>query len=390
MILDKIFKNKEGEIVSFFDYIKNDSGFENYIYTIAEAHAIDIIAKTIAKCEIQTFELVKNNIQKNKGDLYWTLNIQPNYNENGTAFIYKLVTRLLINNNALVLINEKLGINLLYVANSYTTNKDILKKKTFSDIILIDNEGNSMDMHKIYSSENSIYFSIDSTNLLKTSENFKNKTKNILKSVQKSFIRENTGKWKLGVQGNQPTLIDPETNKPVNYKDYKAKITEGLLDDEESIIMLSSLYNLENLNKEYNKTNSDYFNTAKNISDAVARKWNIPLEIFYGNKTDKSTSNEDFITFALDPYFELLEDGFNSTLVGKESYLKGEYVKFNRLNITHKDLIDKASGWDKLISNGFSFNQLSDMLGLPQINEEWANRHYITKNYANAEGGEEK
>ena len=86
----------------------------------------------------------------------------------------------------------------------------------------------------------------------------------------------------------------------------------------------------------------------------------------------------------------MLEDGFNKTLVGKKSYLNGEYIKFNILSISHKDLIDKASGWDKLISNGFSFNQLSKFLGLPTINQKWANKHYITKNYANVEGGEEE
>ena len=98
---------------------------ENYVYTLAEAHAIDIIARTIAKCEIQTFEMKNGKIQENRADLYWTLNIQPNCIETGTKFIYKLVTKLLMDTTVLVLINQMLNKNLLYVADSYNTNYKI-------------------------------------------------------------------------------------------------------------------------------------------------------------------------------------------------------------------------------------------------------------------------
>lgn len=55
MILDKIFKNEKGEYISIIDALFGKDNTTNYIYTLAEAHAIDLIAKTISKCEIQTF-----------------------------------------------------------------------------------------------------------------------------------------------------------------------------------------------------------------------------------------------------------------------------------------------------------------------------------------------
>lgn len=106
MILDKIFKNEKGEYISIIDALFGKDNTTNYIYTLAEAHAIDLIAKTISKCEIQTFEEKDRKIQEQKGDLYWILNIQPNYNENGTSFLYKLVTRLLVDGSALMIINQ--------------------------------------------------------------------------------------------------------------------------------------------------------------------------------------------------------------------------------------------------------------------------------------------
>ena len=389
MILDKIFKNSSGEYVSIFDVLFGKGNMENYIYTMAEAHAIDIIARTIAKCEIQTFETKNGKIQENRGDLYWTLNVQPNYIETGTKFIYKLVTKLLIDQTALVIINQKHNGNLLYVADSYNTNNKIFTGKIFSNVIVEDDEGNSINLTKTYNSENTIYYTLKNTKLKAASESFKTNTAKLLKASQKSFIKANTPKWRLKSPGQQPTLIDAATKKPISREQYKEKITEGLMSDEEAIVLLSEYFDLENLMQNNGKSLTDFEGMFKKIGDTVAQNWNIPLDIFYASKTEKSTGTDDFVTMALDLYFELLEDGFNSSLVGKQDFLKGEYIKFNRLNINHRDLVERASGWDKLISNGFSFNQLSKFLGLPTIDEDWANEHYITKNYANVKGGGE-
>ena len=389
MIFDKIFQNSKGELKSFFDVLFSDEKANNYIYTLAEAHAIDLIARTIAKCEIQTFENIDGTIKENKGDLYWTLNIKPNYIENGTNFIYKLVTKLLTEKTALVLINKTNTENFLYVADSYNSNNKILEQKTFRNITIEDDEGNSINVRKTYNYDNTIYYSLKNSNLATASSSFKTNIAKLLKASQNAFIKANTAKWLLKRPGQQPTLIDYETKKEMTYDEYKKKVTEGLMSEEEAIVMLSEMFDLKNLNQGNNKNISDFDTIFKKIGDTVAQKWNIPLDVFYLTTGEKTTGTDNFITMCVDLYFELLEDGFNSSLVGKEDFLKGEYIKFNRLNINHKDLIDKASGWDKLISNGFSFNQLCKFLGLPTINEDWANEHYITKNYANVKGGEE-
>jgi len=392
MILDKIFKNEKGEFISFIDFIKNNGNASDYIYTLAEAHAIDLIAKTISKCEIQTFEYDKESkkVKKNKGGLYWTLNLQPNYNENGTTFLYKLATKLLTDKTALVIINKKKDTNLLYVADSYNPTDDILYGKTFSDIKLIDEEGNTLPITKEYNKNNSIYYSLNNSNLTAASDSFKSNASKILNATQKSYLKANTPKWRLKFPGGQPSLMDLETQKPISYSDYKAKITEGLFSDEEAVVLLSEMFDLINLNKDDKKELTDFEKAVKNICDAVAWKWCIPSTIFYGTKTEKSTATEDFITFAVDPYFEEIEDGFNVSLVGKEDYLKGEHIRFNRSKIEHKDILDSATGIDKLTSSGFSRNEINELLTLPEIDEDWADEHYITKNYANVKGGAEE
>lgn len=389
MIFDKLFKNSKGEFVNIIDIFLGTNNAKNYIYTMAEAHAIDLIAKTISKCEIQTFKTKNKKVEETKDKLYWMLNIQPNFNEYGTNFIYKLVTKLLTNKTALVIIKERNGKKMLYVADSYNSSDKILYGKTFNNIYISDNEGNSLKIEETFTSDNTIYYSLKNTNLKTASEGFKKNMTKILNAAQKSFIDANTRKWKLKYPGTQPTLQDIETKQPISYEKYKEKITEGVFSEEDAVVLMSETFDLINLNKDVNKNLTDFDAVVKDIGNTVAQKWNIPLDIFYGTKTEKSTGTNDLITFGADPYFELLEDGFNASLVGEESFLKGEYIKINRTNISHRDTLESGTAIDKLTANRFSRNEINKLLKLPNINEEWADEHYITKNYANVKGGAE-
>lgn len=196
-------------------------------------------------------------------------------------------------------------------------------------------------------------------------------------------------KWKLKKPGSQPTMIDIKTNKPISYEDYIKKITDGLLSDEEAIIMLAESFDLLLLNKDCKEGLEDYSNLAKRCGDAAAGHYHIPLDLFYGTKTEKSKANDDFISFCVDFYYSDIEDAFNAGLVGEESYINGERIQFNKYAIFHKDILDSATGIDKLISNTFSRNEINEFIGLPHIDEDWANEHNLTKNYANVKGGEE-
>lgn len=211
-----MFKNSKGEFVNIMDVLFGKEELKNYIYTLAEAHAIDLIAKTIAKCEIQTFEMKDKKIQENKGDLYWTLNLQPNYNENGTKFLYKLATKLLTDKTALVIINKRPKVNLLYVADSYNSSNEILYGKTFTNIEILDDEGNSLKLEKTYNQSNSIYYSLKNEELATASENFKTNMIKILRATQKSFINANTGRWRLKIPGRTTFNVGPR-NQKTNY-----------------------------------------------------------------------------------------------------------------------------------------------------------------------------
>lgn len=180
-------------------------------------------------------------------------------------------------------------------------------------------------------------------------------------------------------------MRDPVTNQEITYDSYKEKITKGLFDEEDAVLLLGESSVLERIEFGQSSSSKEWSDLEKKWSDKVAMSYNIPLDIFYGNKTDKSTSTNDFITFGILPHLQITEDALNAKIIGQENYLKGERIKINRLNMKYFDIFESSTSMDKLFSNGYSHNEINDFIGLPRTDEEWADKHYVTKNYDNAE-----
>ena len=125
------------------------------------------------------------------------------------------------------------------------------------------------------------------------------------------------------------------------------------------------------------------------IFETVAFVFDIPIDVFMGKTTEKSNAMNDFITFAVSDVVEIINDSLNAKWVTKEEYLQGEKIEIDQSSFKHVDILDVATNLDKLYSNGFSHNDLRSFVGLPQLDEDWANEHNVTKNYAPIqEGGE--
>ena len=89
---------------------------------LAIEHAIDLIAKTISKLEIQVYKKNKNQkIDSIKNNTYYKLNIKPNPNEYSTSFFYNVISKLLHDEECLIIeLNKYLFLaDSFYVSNSY-------------------------------------------------------------------------------------------------------------------------------------------------------------------------------------------------------------------------------------------------------------------------------
>ncbi len=390
MGLKAFFQNAFGEVIDLFE--NNNESKEDFLQLLATAHAIDLIAKMIAKTEILVYRKDKKDkkIKETVDSIYYRLNLKPNYNENGTTFLYKLACRLILDQEALVIMQGPEKIPFLYVADSFNTTERILYPKGYKDITLSDSKGNTISLDKEYGADDVLYFSFYNSKIREATQKFKEGIGNLLKVALKSYKRKNVDKWRMKYPGRQPKILDPETGEELSNEKYKNKITDGLLTDEDVILLLSESFNLENLNKDRKQDASDIEKIYDLVNKETAMTFNIPLDIFCGTKTEKSTGTNDFITFAVDPVLENIEDGLNIGFIEEKDYIAGERIMFNRFNMQHKDVLDASTSIDKLTGARFSRNEINKFLRLPKIDEKWADEHGMTKNYGSIEGGEDE
>ena len=74
-----------------------------------------------------------------------------------------------------------------------------------------------------------------------------------------------------------------------------------------------------------------------------------------------------------------LYDGYNG-------FITNSYVKVDTSDISHVDILEMANAIDKLVSSGaFTINELRTITGFNRIDEEFADKHFMTKNYCLAD-----
>ena len=85
----------------------------------------------------------------------------------------------------------------------------------------------------------------------------------------------------------------------------------------------------------------------------------------------------------IDPLAKMIQQEVNRKRNGYHGFRKGNYMKIETLAVKHIDIFDIATPVDKLISSGaFTINDILEVLGKPRIEEEWADQHFMTKNYS--------
>ena len=128
---------------------------------------------------------------------------------------------------------------------------------------------------------------------------------------------------------------------------------------------------------------------ANEINNTVAAAYDIPEAVFQGNITEKSDATNEFITYAVGPIAEVINDELTAKLVGADDYAnKKEKVLVWLARFKHVDVVDNASNLDKLRSDGWSFDEIREMVGYPILDTDFSNARALTKNYSTGEEGE--
>lgn len=371
--------------MKFMDWIADFFGVESTIYVTQKAlaasetqlaieafaitSAINLIASSISKCEIKTY--VKK--VEFKGDEYYTWNVQPNINQNSSQFMQKLITKLLYENECLVLdINGQ-----LIIADSFYQNEYAVQENSFTSVA-----SGTLSFSKTFMMNEVMYFKLGDTDIRKL-------LSNLLKGYA-SLSSQAMGKYKLS--GGEKGILKIDS-AATGDKAFQTKFDElmnvrfkNYFESENAVLPLHKGYEYTKQAGDGSKKSTseivDIALVTKEIFERVAQAFKIPPALLRGDIADVGIITDNYLTFCIDPILDMVGEEGNRKRVGKTAYLQGNYMMIDSSNIKHIDLFSISDAFDKLIAcAAYSPDELRIKCGDVALNTEWSKKHYITKNY---------
>jgi HK97 family phage portal protein len=318
------------------------------------------------------------------------LNIKPNDNETGTEFWARVTEKLLIENEALVVFTR----NMFYLADTWTVSNDIMRPKTYTGISLIGPDGTTYQINKHFKSDEVMHLRLPENN--KRLEFFKTVAKLYDKTTATiSTVVQLSNVPKFGININTQARLVEKTDtgdKVVTGKEYASRIIKMLCSDKIEGMALPEGIKIESLNAggSSNVDAAKIDALVKASEEACARAFDIPKAVYFGEISDQSDATNEFITYAVSPVAECLNDGLNNLIVGEEDYIeRNERIIVFLARFKHIDIIDSADKLSKMRGDGWTLDEIFHLIGYPEMHSDFTTTRALTKNYATSEDAAE-
>jgi HK97 family phage portal protein len=378
-------EDEKGQLHDYIEILTEDLAQLN-ASKFAIQKCVAMIANAISKSEIV--------IQGKKGleynSTYYRLNIKPNDNETGTEFWARVTEKLLIENEALVVFTR----NMFYLADSWTVSNDIMRPKTYTGINLVGPDGTTYQINKHFKSDEVMHLRLPENN--KRLEFFKTVAKLYDKTTATiSTVVQLSNVPKFGININTQARLVEKTDtgdKVVTGKEYASRIIKMLCSDKIEGMALPEGIKIESLNAggSSNVDAAKIDALVKASEEACARAFDIPKAVYFGEISDQSDATNEFITYAVSPVAECLNDGLNNLIVGEEDYIeRNERIIVFLARFKHIDIIDSADKLSKMRGDGWTLDEIFHLIGYPEMHSDFTTTRALTKNYATSEDAAE-
>lgn len=348
---------------------------ETKVRELAFATAVGKIARSLAKCEIKTF--VKG--EEVKKDDYYRFNVEPNLNQNASAWMQELIWRLYAKNEALVIEYDKQ----LFIAETFT--KDVKAKYdwTFKGVVVDDFTFNrSFKMREV------LYFRLNNDNVKNLINGIYNAYSKMMSAAVEHASRSGSVRGILNMQGMQ---AGSEKEKEVAAEMLNNRF-KTMFENKNAVVPLPQGFTFQDLTKATERSigggggvTRDYRAMIDDVYDLTAAAFGIPAVLLKGQTAGIKEAVDMYLTDCIDPLADLIETEINRRMYGKDNFLEGTRVKVDTSNIKHLELFEMAGSIEKLVGSGtMTINDVRDRLGLKRSDDPIADKHLITKNFGTA------
>lgn len=359
-------KVDNAEITAYMSNAMNELAFKELALHIA----ISYIANTLSKCE---FKVYKDN-KEVKDVLYYRLNVSPNPNENSSKFINKFIEEYFYQGEALVIMNK----NYLYAADGFhLDDANPLNEFKFEDVTL-----NNYQFRRPFKASDVLYFKLDNKDVKALVDSVYLQYGEVIGTALKAFKKTNGTKYKLLLE--QYRAGDPAFVKIFN--DVIQKDLKTFIENDNAVYPQYKGLELQEFSSKNPQNTSDIISMRKEIFEVVAQAFKIPLSMMYGNITNMNEIVKVYLSFCIDPLADMISEEMTRKCFTFSEWEKGCYVKVDTSCINHVDILEVADKLSYAIGSGaVTIDDLRNRIDLPELDNEFSKKHFITKNYAPAE-----
>lgn len=331
---------------------------------------VNLIANAISQCTARTYEHGVEVFDQS----HYILNVRPNANESSSMLWHKAVEKMIYEGEALI-VNIK---GCLYVADSYTTNKFPILGNSYENVCI-----DTYTLNKLFKQDEVILLKLNNNNIKKLIDSLYNSYEEMLELCIKKYKIDNQQKYVLELDNVK--VGDPNFNN--KFKDVLQSQLQDFLESEDAVLPLFKGQTLTDVSKAGGATSNDFQGLIENLFKTVAQAFNIPLNLLFAKTDNISREIKQFLVLTIEPIASMIGEELSAKLYdGYEGFKNNNYVRLDTSDIRHVDILEMAAAIDKLVSSGgYSINELRVMTGFNKLTDEFADKHWMTKNYALAE-----
>lgn len=332
----------------------------------------NMIANAVGRCEFRTFRDGKEIRERE----HYLWNVEPNVNQNSTAFLHKLVAKLLTDGEALVIsTRQREGYDALVVADSWLPNGDYPSRQNE----YINVQVGDVNYEKTFREREVLHLKLNHINVKPVLDGLYGAYWRLISAAMKRYEWDKGQHWKVHVD----QLASGAEDFTENFTRMIEQQVKTFLDSNSAILPEFDGYAYTNEGGKANVDLADIQAQMKDVLGFTAKALQIPAVLVDGSIQGTEDAQGRFLTGCIDPICDQLQEEINRKRYGYDRMRAGDYLRVDTSSIRHFDMFANAANVEKLVGSGaFTINDVLRSAGLPTIPEPWADEHYMTKNIA--------
>lgn len=332
----------------------------------------NMIANAVGRCEFRTFRGGKEIRERE----HYLWNVEPNDNQNSTAFLHKLVVKLLVDNETLVIsTRQREGYDALVVADAWLQNGDYPSRQNE----YINVQVGDVSYEKTFREREVLHLKLNHINVKPVLDGLYGAYWRLISAAMKRYEWDKGQHWKVHV-GQLASGAEDFTE---NFSRMIEQQVKTFLDSNGAILPEFDGYAYTNEGGKASVELADIQAQMKDVLGFTAKALQIPAVLVDGSIQGTEDAQGRFLTGCIDPICDQLQEEINRKRYGYDRMRAGDYLRVDTSSIRHFDMFANAANVEKLVGSGaFTINDVLRSAGLPTIPEPWADEHYMTKNIA--------